>query len=146
MRRLIVAALLAWAGVAFLAEVRHAFDEYDARDHFVAWHPKLWRFGTLEPQRLERCLDRVARRVPPGGKIAFLSPDGTGDMSFFRWRWAAYFLPAYEVVPLVDEGPVGLPDAVVAFDQGYADPRFALAERRRGCRLYLPRGLEGEIE
>jgi hypothetical protein len=122
--------------------VRLAFEGYDARAAFVAGRPELWRFGTAESQRLERCLARAARRVPRGGKIAFLSSEGAGDDSFFRWRWAAYFLPGYDVVPEVGESPVGLPDAVVAFDQVFSDPRFALAERRRSCRVYLQRGDE----
>jgi hypothetical protein len=61
----------------------------------------------------------------------------------FRWRWAAYFLPAYHVGSHVPDTPAGLPHAVVAFEQGFSDPRFVEIERRRGCRLYLLAG-EGE--
>lgn len=138
MRRLIVAVVVAWAGIAFLAELRRAYEGYDGKSGYVARNPLLWRFGTAEPQRLERCLARAARRVQPGSKIALLSPDGPGGYTFYRWRWAAHFLPAYHVAPEVLEGPLGLPDAVVAFDQGFADPRFTAVERRRGCRIYLP--------
>lgn len=138
MRRLIVAVVVAWAGIAFLAELRRAYEGYDGKSSFVATHPLIWRFGTAEPERLERCLARAARRVQPGSRIAFLSPDGQGGVAFFRWRWAAYFLPAHHVVPEIPEGLEVVPDAVVAFDQGFADPRFAAVERRRGCRIYLP--------
>ena len=146
MRRLLLVALVAWAAVALLVELRRGFESYDARETFVAGHPLIWRFGTTEVERLERCVARAAGRVKPGSRIAFLSPEGDADAAFFRWRWAAYFLPAYSVSPEVPDSPLGLPQAVIAYDRGFTDPRYVAVERRRGCRLYLQGELPGEGE
>ena len=72
----------------------------------IAWHGRatyrtvtiLWRFDTPQTTRLQRCLDAATAVMPAGSTVALFDPDD----DFLRWRWTAYFLPAYDVAASKD--------------------------------------------
>lgn len=97
LKRLALGLLVAWAAAGFLAEVNRALTGWDARAE-ITEPPWLWRPGLAQPAELERCLASLRQEIPPGTVVAFASPDEPPGAAFYRWRWAAYFLPAQDVV------------------------------------------------
>ncbi len=141
MRKLILGLAVAWCGFWFLRETQEALAGYDARQQ-ARNGPLTWRTGMPQLARLEGCLAEVRERVPAGSRIAFASPPGEGRDDFFRWRWAAYFLPEHDLLfALFGENPASLPEAeyLVDYRRGVRDPRLELLAQLRGCRLYRMR-------
>lgn len=106
-RKLLLGLALAWAGYAALREVDAAVTGYDLRGRRPAG-PLQWRAGMPAVADLERFAAAARPLLPAGSVVAFAtirSPRSTagnaGDDAFFRYRWAAYFLPE---VDLVDAG------------------------------------------
>ena len=54
--------------------------------------------GMPQTAELERCLAAARREIPAGTVVAFSSPDDPPGAAFYRWRWAAYLMPAHGVV------------------------------------------------
>jgi hypothetical protein len=99
-------------------------------------------------ERLDRCLDLVRRHVPPDRLVVFASSPDAGDTGtgseFYRWRWAAYLLPRYDLAPLRSPMPaetVRLAEYLIAFERTLEIPRLEILEERPGCRLYRVRAL-----
>jgi hypothetical protein len=92
-----LALLVLWTGFGFGREVLRAA---------IAWHGRatyrtvtiLWRFDTVQTERLQRCLDAATAVMPAGSTVALFDPED----DFLRWRWTAYFLPAYDVAASKD--------------------------------------------
>jgi len=142
MRKLILGFALAWGLLALLRETGHALAEVDAREQNRESVP-YWRLGTPQVEELDRCLALVRQRVPPGRVVAFASPPDEatpGEQSeFFRWRWAAYLLPAHEVAPLQGPDTGRLAEYLVTYQRDFENPRLVLLAERPGCRLYQVR-------
>jgi hypothetical protein len=149
-RKLILGLALAWAIAALLLETGRALAGFDDRGQSRDEVPS-WRFGTPQAEELDRCLALVRRRVPAGRIVVFASPAGasetpetpqTLDHEFFRWRWAAYLLPRWEVAPLKDPTIRATADYVITWRRDLAIPRLALVAADPdvpGCRLYRVR-------
>jgi hypothetical protein len=115
LKRLALGLLVAWAGAGFLLEVNGAVAGWDARKE-IAELPWLWRPGLTQPAELERCLAAARREIPAGTVVAFSSPDDPPGAAFYRWRWAAYFMPAHD---LVQEGePAARPESRISCGPG----------------------------
>lgn len=137
-RKTILGLALAWAALAFVAEMSRAVGEYDRRESRFVSRPEGWRPGMPQPARLERCLAGVRETVPPGSVVAFESP-GPEGARFFAWRWAAYLLPEHDVAPLLDPRTADLAQYLVTYAIRVEDPRIELIRRLPGCRLYRVR-------
>jgi hypothetical protein len=137
-RKLILGFVLAWGAFALLQETGRALAGVDARDRDRQAVP-YWRLGTPQVARLDRCLDLVRRRVPSGSVVAFASPpDGAGEArhEFFRWRWAAYLLPEYEIAPLAGPDTGRLAEYLVTYHRDLDNPRLQPLAAAPDCRLY----------
>ena len=138
LKRLILALLVAWAATGFLFEVNAALAGYDEREQAAA-SPLLWRPGMPEISRLERCLAPARRAIPPGTTaVIFASPDEPPGAASIRWRWAAYLMPAHDMVP-ADPVAAQLAGYAIACGAKLKDPRFVPLRDLPGGRLYRVR-------
>ena len=141
MRKLILGFALAWGVFALLRETGEALVEVDAREEDQAAVP-FWRLGTPQVRRLDRCLELVRQRVPPGHVVVFASPEDArpGDQhEFFRWRWAAYLLPHHDVAPLKGPDTGRLAEYLITYDRDIDNPRLeplSEATELPDCHLY----------
>jgi hypothetical protein len=141
----ILAAAVAWAGVGLLVEFHGSMSLYDLRNERPV-APALWHLGTRPPARLQACLARVERRLPEHATVSLLSPPGPAQAEFYRWRWAAYFLPRHDV--LVEDSTRGETprDFLVSFQRVAEDrwltPIFGLP----GCGLYRVAPVEPPVD
>lgn len=143
LRKPILGLLLLWCALSFLMEMNDVLEGWDRRA-YAARGPQTWRFGNPQLERLATCLADVRERVPPGGVIAFASPEGQEieeRSAFFRARWAAWFLPAHEVLPLDDPSAPTEAEYVVDYRARLSLPRLELIAQLRGCRLFRVRPL-----
>src|SRR5260370_34983915 len=92
----LLAAAVLWSGLGLLGEMRYGLDELDGRQGNAL--PFFWRFGSAPVERFARCMAAARPLLPRGSVVAFDSPAGPRDADFFRWRWAAYLLPAQHLV------------------------------------------------
>jgi hypothetical protein len=141
MRKLILGFALAWGVLALLRETGRALAGVDARGESRESVP-YWRLGMPQVEALDRCLDLVRQRVPPGRVVVFASPPdpGPGDQAeLFRWRWAAYLLPQYEVAPLQGPDTARLAEYLVTYQRDFENPRLEAMAELPGCRLYRVR-------
>lgn len=122
-RKLLLGLLVAWAGLALAFESRIAVEGYDRREAYRAG-PLRWRFGTPPPERLGEALEGLRGVVPPGSVVAFATRTGPGDSGFFRWRWAAWLLPEYHVVPVAGAQLPENAEYLVTYGQAVSDPRL----------------------
>lgn len=134
-RRLILVFFLAWSAFAFLAELQGTFAGWDRRESERS-DPIRWRFGVRQTGILEKCLAEARREIPPGSVVAFASPQGPAAADFYRWRWAAYFLPEHDVLPVSDPKAGELARYVIAHRQPIDDPRVEVVRPLTGCVLY----------
>jgi hypothetical protein len=144
-RKLILGFVLAWGILSLLRETGRALADLDGRAGFrgdVAY----WQLGTPPVERLDRCLDLVRRHVPPDRLVVFASSPDAGDAGpgseFYRWRWAAYLLPRYDLALLQSPMPaetVRLAAYVLAYERTLEIPRLEVLAERPGCRLYRVR-------
>jgi hypothetical protein len=139
MRRLILGCALLWGGLGLLVEMSRAVAEHDRRESRLVGEPELWRLGTPEPDRFERCLAGVRQVLPAGDTIAFASGFPDPSSRFFAWRWAAYLLPDYDVAPWEDLPKDWRVAAVAAWGVRLGDPRYEPVRRSPGCTIYRVR-------
>jgi hypothetical protein len=137
LHRLLLTLLAAWAGAGFLLEVNRATTAYDAREQ--APPRGLWQLGAPNPVRLERCLAPARRTIAPGSAIAFASPDRPPGAAFLRWRWAAYLMPAHDVIQADDPAAAGLAEYAIACGTRIESPRLEPLRDLPGGRLYRVR-------
>lgn len=141
-RKLILGFVLAWGVLSLLRETGSALAGLDGRAKLrgdVAY----WQLGTPPVERLDRCLDLVRRHVPPDRLVVFASsPDAGPDSEFYRWRWAAYLLPQYDLAPLQSPMPAATArraEYLLAYERTLAIPRLEVLEELPGCLLYRVR-------
>lgn len=131
-RRLVVGLLLAWSAALLAREATAAFSGWrDRRDRRS--HPFVWRFDTPATNWLARCLASADAAAEPGSRIVLLAP----KEDFFRGRWAAYLLPAHDV--LADRRELPAADLVVALN-GATLPGASVVGGGKRCRLLRPAG------
>ena len=133
--RLLLGFLLAWSAFAFLAELTQALEEYDRRQT-LRTHPILWRFGMPQVKVLEQCLTEARQIIPRGSVVVFASPRDPAEAGFFRWRWAAYFLPELDVIRLEDPRAAEIAQYLIAHRLLIEHPRAEHLKRLTGCHLY----------
>jgi hypothetical protein len=137
LRKVLLGFALAWGVFAFLRETGHTLSDLDNREE-TKDAVEDWRPGTPPVARLDRCLDLVRQRVPPGHVVVFASSaDDVGgpESEFFRWRWAAYLLPQYDVAPLHGADTGKLAEYLITFDRPLDNPRLETLAEIPGCRL-----------
>jgi hypothetical protein len=123
LKRLALGLLVAWAGFGFLQAVNDAVAGYD--DRAPQRGPWAFRFGTAETGDLTRCLETARWAMPPGSTVAFTSDDPP-EIQFERWRWAAYLLPAYDVIQVGDARAGELAEYAIAYRTKIDHPRAEL--------------------
>lgn len=138
LKRLVLALLVLWAGAGLLMEVHKALADWDGRldREEPAWS---FHFGGQQVNRLERCLARARQIIPPGSVVAFVSPDEPKGVAFYRWRWAAYLMPAHHLVQPGDSSAAGKVEYLIAFDLRATEPGLERIRRLPGGRLYRVR-------
>jgi len=120
--------LVIWAGWVLL------FEAHGARHDWLAGQlhqptSAYWRLGSRPPERLRRCLSAMHTVLPAREPLLLWDP----AQDFYRWRWAAYFVPQRDVV---QAGAATAPGSLVVASARTAPPG---AERMRGdrwCALY----------
>jgi hypothetical protein len=127
--------LTAWAAFAFLQEMGKSVAVWDGRQRGLGQGPRAWRFGAPEPDRLARCLDAARPCLAGGSAVAFATPDEPEGIRFQRWRWAAYFLPAYDVIPAEDPAAQRAGFAI-AYRTRIDHPQAVPVHESPECRLY----------
>jgi len=141
-RKLLLGFALAWGALSLLRETGSALAGLDGRAELRA-DVADWQLGTPPVEHLDRCLDLVRRHVPPDRLVVFASSSNTGetgpDGEFYRWRWAAYLLPQYDLAPLQSPMPAETArraEYLLAYERTLEIPRLEVLEERPGCRLY----------
>jgi hypothetical protein len=130
LRRLVAGLLLAWSAALLAREATAAFSGWrDRRDH--SGHPFVWRFDTPATNWLARCLASADAAAEPGSRIVLLAP----KEDFFRGRWAAYLLPAHDLI--ADHRELANADLVVALN-GATLPGASVVGGGKRCRLLRP--------
>ena len=133
--RLLIGFLLAWSAFAFLWELQETLETYDRRSVRQASHPGLWHFGTPQVEILQKCLAEARTLIPPGSVVVFTSP-GPPDTDFFRWRWAAYALPEYDVIQPVTPRASETARYLISHRLPIQLPRLELVKALTGCQLF----------
>jgi len=93
----VLAVLGPWTGIAFAAEQWRALE--GLRSRRGSGLVSRWRLGEERPESLRRFLADVDRATYPGSVLAFDPELDAVDQRFFLTAWAAYFLPAKQVIP-----------------------------------------------
>ncbi|HEY2296010.1 MAG TPA: hypothetical protein VGM86_35375 [Thermoanaerobaculia bacterium] len=120
-KRLILGGLAAWAACAFLIELNHTVTAWDDRGTPMgAW---AWRFQIPETDALARSLDVARPAIPPGTVIAFTALEGRPQAAFEVWRWTAYLMPEYDVIPVDDPAVGDLARYAIAYKTEIHHPR-----------------------
>jgi hypothetical protein len=133
-RRLLLGLLLAWSATAFLVELQEAIEIYDRRTVYRS-DPVRWRFGTAPVEVLEKCMTEAGEIIPPGSVVIFTSP-GPEASDFYRWRWAAYFLPEVDLIRPSYAGAGRIAQYLISHRVPIQHPRAELVKPLTGCRLY----------
>ncbi|MES1243346.1 MAG: hypothetical protein ABUT39_17170 [Acidobacteriota bacterium] len=142
-RRLVLVLFLAWSALAFLVELSDTFAGWDRRESERS-DPIRWRFGVRQVGILEQCLAEARREIPPGSVVAFASPpsaDASAAADFYRWRWAAYLMPEYDVLAVSDPKAGELAQYLIAHRQAIDHPRAEKVRQLTGCVLYRVTGV-----
>jgi hypothetical protein len=135
LKRLALGLLTAWAAFGFLHEVNEAVAGWDGRA-LKAAGPWAWRMHTPAIDGLARCLREARGTMPAGNALAVASSDDAPEAQFRRWRWAAYFLPEYDVLQVSDPSAALVVQYVVAYRTEIHDPRIEPVRRLPGGWLY----------
>ena len=139
LKRFFLALLVAWAAAGFLFELNVAVGGYDERERVPENRPWMWRLGMPGPARLERCLAPARRTIPAASVVAFASPEEPSGGAFSRWRWAAYLMPAQDVVLASDPAAARLAEYAIACGTRLEDPRLEPLRDLPDGRLYRVR-------
>jgi hypothetical protein len=128
---------LAWAFFALVSENRGAMSAWNRRQENAL--PNRWEFGGAPVNRLQRCLAGVEGLLPRDSVVLFDSPDGPLAARFFRWRWAAYFLPDLNVAPPQDDRGASTASYAIGYHLEPTPPpgsHLDFSRQLDGCRLY----------
>jgi hypothetical protein len=120
--------LVGWAGYAYWFEAYGAHHDWRLKLRYRR-DSAYWRFGTQPPERLRRCVVGLEPEVPAGEPVYLWDPGN----DFYRWRWAAYFLPGREVLPAGPGAPAG---TLVVVTARTGPPGASLVAGGRWCGLY----------
>jgi hypothetical protein len=134
LRHLVLGLLLVWSAFMFLAHLQKALADYDRRNVFFS-DPVQWRFGMPQIEVLQRCFAEARPLIPPGSVILFTSP-GPQEAEFFRWRWAAYGLPEYDVIQPETPRAAEMAEYLISHRVPIRLPRAKLMKKLSGCQLY----------
>jgi hypothetical protein len=129
-KRLATGAFLVWGLIGFARQTVSAVTAWRARASY-SMPTSLWRFGSPQVDRFRRCASALAAAMPPTSRVAIAG----ADTDIFLWRWAAYELPAADVVQL------GHPEAapasfVLSLPPLAPAPRLEPLVARRHCHVY----------
>lgn len=134
LRRLVLGFLLAWSAFVFLAHLQKALAGFDRRSIYLS-DPVQWRFGMPQTAILERCFAEARPLIPPGSVVVFTSP--RAEMAdFYRWRWAAYFLPEQEVIQPETPRAAETAEYLISHRVPIRLPRARLMQQLTGCQLF----------
>ncbi|HEX3555421.1 MAG TPA: hypothetical protein VIA62_19535 [Thermoanaerobaculia bacterium] len=134
LKRLLLGLLVLWSGLSLLAEARRAVTSWDDRGEWRS-RPDNWRFGTPQVAALEACFAAARRLVPPGSLVAFATPPEPPDTALLPVRWAAYLMPAQDVLAR-DDAAATAAQYVVAWGAPLQDPGLTGIRQLPGCVLY----------
>ena len=134
LKRFLLGLLVLWSGLALLAEARRAVTSWDDRAEWRS-RPDNWRFGTPQVAALEACFAAARRLVPAGSLVAFAAPPEPPDTALLPVRWAAYLMPAQDVVAREDAA-AGAAQYVLARGAPLQDPGLTELRQLPGCVLY----------
>jgi hypothetical protein len=123
-----LALLLLWAAGTFAFETHGARHDW-LGDHLHQPTSAYWRIGSRPVERLRRCLGTADALLAPHEPLILWDPAN----DFYRWRWAAYFLPHRDVVHATAGGPAG---SLVLATSRSAPPGARLEQGARWCGLY----------
>jgi hypothetical protein len=128
---------LAWAAIALARTLGDTVASWDSRARIDP--PSIWHPGMEPVERLHRCIAELAALLPRDTVVAFASAPGEAGAEFYRWRWAAYFLPGLEVTWLADrQGALTATHLVTYRCQAEPPPgtHLQLIRQLRGGRLF----------
>ncbi|HEV7506788.1 MAG TPA: hypothetical protein VGS07_17985 [Thermoanaerobaculia bacterium] len=134
LKRLLLGLVVLWSGVSLAVEARRAATSWDARAEWEM-RPDDWRLGSPPVARLESCLAAARRLVPRGSTVAFATSGEPPESSLLYTRWAAYLMPALNVLSY-GEAPA---QYVLSWHVPLAGPRLVglqPAGHLPGCFLY----------
>ncbi len=135
LRRFLLGLLVLWAAISLLAEARRAATGWDARAEWRS-RPDNWRFGTPQVAALEACFAAARHLVPPGSVVAYAAPPEPPDTALLPVRWAAYLMPAQDLLARDDAAATALAQYVVAWGAPLQDPGITELRQLPGCVLY----------
>jgi hypothetical protein len=139
LRRLLLGFLLVWSAFVFLAHLQRALADFDRREVFLS-DPVQWRFGTPQTEVLRRCLAEARPLLPPGSVVVFTSPKA--EMAdFYRWRWAAYWLPEQDLIQPESPRAAETAEYLISHQVPIQLPRAKLMKQLHGCQLFRVRPL-----
>lgn len=128
---------LAWAGIALARTLGDTVASWDSRARIDP--PSIWHLGMEPVERLHRCIGELETLLPRDTVVAFASAPGEAGAEFYRWRWAAYFLPGLQVTWLADRAGSLSATHLVSY-RCQAEPpagtRLQFIRQLRGGRLY----------
>src|SRR5262245_48832019 len=134
LRRLVLGFLLVWSAFMFLAHLQKALADFDRRSVFYS-DPLQWRFGMPQTEILERCFAEARPLIPPGSVVVFTSPKA--EMAdFYRWRWAAYFLPEHDLIQPETPRAAEMAEYLISHRVPIRLPRARPMKRLTGCQLF----------
>lgn len=132
LRKAILALALAWAGYAAVREVSAAVLGYRHRatrlESAITWRP-----GMPQVETLARFIAAARPLLPPGSIVVLAS--GEDDQGFFRYRWAAYLLPEFDLIP-INHPARSEGQYLLAYRQKIDHPRLEQIRRLPAGRLY----------
>lgn len=127
-RKLLLAVLLLWNVFGLARATILTVESWRNRATFNL-PPLYWRLGAPRPEELRHCAEFAGRFVPRGSRIVVAD----AEADFFRWRWAAYLLPAHDVL---DTSSVESADFLLFVGKETFPPRGTLARQEPPCSIY----------
>jgi hypothetical protein len=135
LKRLLLGLLMAWAAAGFLQEVNRVVSGYDDRERSQA-EPWAWRLGAPQAVQLTRCVEPARQAIPPRSTVVFVAPDVPPGNASYRWMWAAYLMPEYDVLQIGDPAVAQFAQYVIDCGAGFRHPWLVPLRDLPGGRLY----------
>lgn len=133
--RVVALLALGWLGYGLGAEVLGAVRRQ-------AWgldppgSTAVWRYGTPTVARFRHVVTRLDATIPKGAQVAFDSPGAPPSSAFYRYMWAAYFLPRRDLLPSSDPRAWTAANFWLTFGTRPSDPRLTLVREWRAGAVY----------
>lgn len=116
---------LLWVGLSFVFEIDRTLERYRSGHWFYRGSPR-WRFGSPPVEELSRFLGKASSVIPPGRRILFSSLTDSNAADFFRYMWAAYFLPRHDLLRPPEDPALDVGEYWIAYHTTIDDPRLEL--------------------